>query len=149
MAFPPSVPLTFFCAWRPRCASQFWFLQHLSCENACFAYACCKCVAGAQVFHLQHAFGTGRKRVFEFEWYTTYDLNAFLAHAILQRNVSAAQATATLFFRLRRLCWHKNELPALEVSRTSILLFPPSLPLTLFCCSRPRCRSQFWFSQPL
>ena len=50
-----------------------------------------------------------------------------------------------LFFRLRRLCWYKNKLPALEVSRTSILLFPPSLPFTLFCCSRPRCRSQFGF----
>ena len=58
----------FFCAWRPRRASHFWFLQHLSCANACFACACWKGVAGVQVFHLQHAFGTHRTRVFEFEW---------------------------------------------------------------------------------
>ena len=56
---------------------------------------------------------------------------------------------SNLFFHSRRLCWHENELPALEVSRKSILSFPPSLPFTFFCCSRPRCRSQFWFFQPL
>ena len=36
------------------------------------------------------------------------------------------------FFYSRRLCWHENELPALEVSRKSILSFPPSLPFTFF-----------------
>ena len=77
-----------------------------------------------------------------------YDFDTFLALAILQRNVSATQARATFFFHSRRLCWHENELPALEVSRKSILSFPPSLPFTFFCCSRPRCRSQFCFFNP-
>ena len=58
----------FVFAWRPRCASHFWFLQHLSCENAYFPHAWCKCVAGVRAFHFQHAFGTDWTRVFKFEW---------------------------------------------------------------------------------
>ena len=68
IAFSPSVPFTFYFAWRPRRAPQFCFLQHLSCDNALFAYARCKCVTGAQVFHLRHEFGTHLTRVFKSEW---------------------------------------------------------------------------------
>lgn len=62
IAFSPSVPLSFFCAQRLRCALRFWHLQPLPCENLISVHARSECVAGAQVFHLRHRFATRRLR---------------------------------------------------------------------------------------